>query len=341
MGGTGAARRFGRTVRVWLVSGAVVATMAATVSSDAATPAPSDLSLPKYVVSVGMGGHDWAQVLRRKASRRIEPVVPVPVPAPSPGVGRATAVVAAVADRTFVVAAFDPGSCVSLLYRLRLTERGDPEVPQPIPGGPIHGAVASLAVGPDDSKIAYVTTPCTDRAVPHAAITALNVSTRERRTWSLSTPSVVGDPKWGSDGRTLGYALGEGVPDPVKGFALTSGAVRSIDTTTGETSLLAGRAVYRPNGGVLERATLDRSLRAGTAVVHDPRSGDRRWFSFGPGRSPRLIDVIRANTSVFLAATRGSERRHECGGDIDAFYAMGGRFMPGLPVGLLGCSMAS
>ncbi|GAA4624644.1 hypothetical protein GCM10023196_025610 [Actinoallomurus vinaceus] len=87
----GAARRFGRTARVWLVSGVVVAAMAATVSSETTAPAPSGLSVPKYVVSVGMGGQDWAQVLRRATPRALEAV-----PVPSPGFGRAAAVVAAV-----------------------------------------------------------------------------------------------------------------------------------------------------------------------------------------------------------------------------------------------------
>ncbi|GAA4624642.1 hypothetical protein GCM10023196_025600 [Actinoallomurus vinaceus] len=74
-------------------------------------------------------------------------------------------------------------------------------------------------------------------------------------------------------------------------------------------------------------------------MVRDPRSGDQRWFCFGPGRSPRLIELIKADT-VVLMATRGSDRRHECGGDIDAVYESGGRFMPGLPAGHLGCSQA-
>ncbi|WP_433185810.1 hypothetical protein [Actinoallomurus sp. CA-150999] len=322
--------------RVWLVSGAVVATLAAAVSSDAATPAPSVLSLPKYVVSVTTGGQAWAQVLRGKTFRAFDAV-----PAPSPGAGRATAVVAAIADRTFVVAAFDPKSCVSRLYRLRLTEQGRPEVPRPIPGGPIHAAVAGLAVGPDDSKIAFTTASCADTVVPRASVTVLNVVTRERRTWSLGAPSVVGDLTWGSDGRTLGYALGEGVPDRAEGFALTSGTLRSLDTTAGETSLLAGRVVFRPADGVLESATLDSGLRTGTAFVRDTRSGARKWFSFGHGRSPRLIEVIPANTLVAVA-TRGAGRRHECGGDIDAFGRLiDGHFTPRVLDMQLECGTAS
>src|SRR5262249_26787333 len=151
-----------------------------------------------------------------------------------------------------------------------LTEQGRPEKPRPIPGGPIRSAVAGLAVGPDDTKIAYATAPCADTAVPHASVTVLSAG--GHRTWSLDTPSVVGDLRWGSDGRTLGYALGQ-----VEGFSLATGTVRALDTTTRRTSLLAGRVVYRPAAGVLERAALDRSLYPALAVVRDPRSGDRRW----------------------------------------------------------------
>ncbi|GAB3981476.1 hypothetical protein GCM10029978_082510 [Actinoallomurus acanthiterrae] len=332
MGGAG--RRFGRTVRLWLASGAVVATMAATVSSDVVAPPPSGRSEPEFAVSVEGSGPGWAQVLEASTSRVLGEV-----PAPSSAIGRPVAVVAAAADRTFVLAASDPARCVSRLYRLRLSEQGDAEKPRPIPGGPIRAAVAGLAVDPYDSKIAYATAPCGNTAAPHASVTVLDTLTGEHRIWSLDTPSVVGDLRWGSDGRTLGYALGQGVPAQV-GFTPTTGTVRALDTTTRGTSLLAGRVVYRPADGVLESASLDRSSYPSIVVIRDPRSGDRSWFSVGLGRSPRLLQVIPAGTAVFTAM-KIVGRLHQCGGDVDAFGRLiDGRFTSDVRGGHLACTRA-
>lgn len=96
--------------------------------------------------------------------------------------------------------------CESRIYRFRLGSDGHATDIAPLPGGVIPSRVAGLAMSPDGDRVAFATTPCTEvPQPPRATLTVLDIDSGNRRTWSTTAPSVIGEIVWASDNDTLGY----------------------------------------------------------------------------------------------------------------------------------------
>ncbi|MEU9023385.1 hypothetical protein [Actinomadura sp. NPDC048394] len=306
----------------------------------------------------------WFQVRSAPSSGRSRVIASVP--APSPATGRAHQIVAA-PDGTFVIASSRATPCESRLYRVGLTPRGRPARITPIRGGVTPALVAGLAISPDGRHIAYATEPCDPQSAkragagqqgsspaipaspPHATLTMLDAATGNRRTWSASGSSVVGEIIWAGDNRTIGYTLGDvaaptattpASPGPdVNGPPVGGLAVHALDTTAVGTDLRSGRILFRAPGGsqVLTSVTMNLDGRTGDGVLEEGHPATTKLFKFGEGQPMRITKVFPPEPGVMRAFSSGGPPRYACATGIDAF----GRVIRGAfvgPIGLIGVS---
>ena len=193
--------------------------------------------------------------------------------------GSGAAGLAAYGDgRDLVIAKPEGARCATRLYRLRLSPRGVPGPLTPV-GGPLRGAVSSLAASANGQVIAYTLRGC-DKGQP-GYLRVLDVRTGRIRQWTgLSIAGI-------SPGRV---AISGALSLSASGALL---AFPALDTTVG------GRVT----------AQVVRVLRTGAAA--GPVVARSRVVVRGPVAGPNLqgVAISRDGGSFYLCSVRASRNR--------------------------------
>ncbi|TDC44006.1 hypothetical protein E1281_34655 [Actinomadura sp. KC345] len=256
---------------------------------------------------------------------------------PPPSAGQARELVAGPDGDFFVVSSRDK-PCESRLYRFGLAGDGQVTGIEPLEGGVVPSRVAGLAISPDGDRIAYTTAPCDDGAQPSAGLTVRDVESDDRRTWSTSGPTIIGEVVWADDNRTVGYTIGDVRPvgpsvasRPVRtaGLGIRNVAVHALDTdeqrdTDGQgADLRGGRVLFRqPDGpGNVSTAVMAPDGRTGYGVMKKGEPPDTILFTFTEGKPMRVSKTIpgRPNNGQLVAVSIGEDRpRYACLGGVDS-----------------------
>ncbi|GAA2154610.1 hypothetical protein [Actinomadura napierensis] len=283
---------------------------------------------PRFLLTAGRQGQ-WLEVRTMPRTGAREQVVDAVEPPASAG---AVQEILAGPDGTFVVAASRRDPCETRLFQFRLTGDGHVTGLAPLRGGTTPALVAGLAMNRRGDRLAYTTAPCTPNPPnpPHvlapaspssAVLTVLDTETGDRRTWSASGPSVIGEIVWAHDGRTLGYATGDVVPGSAREAVLRSVTVRAVDTRAGGSGLREGRVLFRaPDGqGTVTSATMSPDGRSGYGIMRRPRA--TVLFSFTGGEPMHVTRTIPQEPGVVLAIgfVSSGEPRYACLNGLDAF----------------------
>jgi hypothetical protein len=355
-----------------LVAGVVVGIVVAQSSEDdppaAGDGASERVWKPRFMVTAGKSGDvsgkaesPWFQVHDIADGGRQRLVVSVPPPSPSSGEVKS---IVAGPGRMFVVAAWRAKPCETVLYRFKLTEDGRPQDFTPITGGSTPALVAGLAISPDGRRIAFATAPCGDapeRSLPATTPITLAVldSTGQRRTWTSSGPTIIGNIVWADDSRTVGYTTGKVVspvpptsPPPTSSRnvprAETVGAiqVRALHTEAPGTDLLAGRVLFdhSDEDGTVNTAVMARDGRTGFGVMEKGEPPSTIVFAFSEGEPMRVTSTIPADpkgNTVMLSVVGDSDPRYACLGGVDAFGRVSDGKLRSSSRGNLQCSAAN
>ena len=327
------------TVPVAVTAGASVLAVAAWLGVRGEQPRTRDVRgepMPRYMLTAASvrtspGRAPWFQILGLAKAARPRPVHSVPPPSPSAG---SVQEIVAGPGGTFVAVASRSGPCRSDLHRFRLTEDGRATGIRPIPGGTVAALAGGVAISPDGRRLAFATAPCAPtadasrpRAARHAraALTVLDTTTGERRTWNGPDDAVIGGIVWAADGRTLGYLLGR-----TAGDGLHDTAVHALDTRAPGSGLRSADVLYRhPDGpDTLTSAVMNADGRSGSGVLRKKQPPSTVLFTFAKGRPPRVTKTIPDGPRGGITVTLNSgEPRYACLQGPDAF----GRTKKGTP----------
>jgi hypothetical protein len=309
---------------------------------------------PRFMVTAGKSGdvsktgppsevpwfqiHDISDGGRQRLVASVKP--------PSPSAGEVKSIVAG-PGRMFLVAAWRAKPCETVLYRFKLTDDGQAEDITPVTGGSIPALVAGLAISPDSRRIAYATAPCGEdptrspRAETPTALAVLETTTGQRRTWTSSRPTIVGEIVWASDSRTVGYTTGDVLPEPSpptgspspsgrqvpRGSPVGAIQVRALHSEAPGTDLLAGRVLFNSSvqDGTVASAVMNPDGRTGYGVLHKGDPPSIVMFAFSEGEAMRVTSTLPANpegsVGVF-SVTGGEGPRFACLNGVDAFGRM-------------------
>ncbi|SNT34212.1 hypothetical protein SAMN05443665_102471 [Actinomadura meyerae] len=249
---------------------------------------------------------------------------------------------------TFVVAATRKETCESRFYRGKVSTDGRVQGIEPFRQVTVPALVAGLALSPDGDRLAYTTAPCTPEGErppePRANVTVLDIDSGHRRTWTTTTPSVIGEIVWARDGRTLGYAVsdiligslpGEDVPpgeppyparpaQPVGpvGSKVQAVAVHALDTEAPGTDLRKGRLLFRQSAdsGTVMSVVMKPDGRSGFGAMEREQPPSTVIFSFSEGKPIRVTSSRPRKPNVATGIVFGfTEPRYACLNGLDSF----------------------
>jgi hypothetical protein len=317
-----------------LVAGVVVGIVVAAPRSDDAPAAGGsgksrqDWTQPRFVVTAKSWGEGsrsdaWFQVYDLADGghgRVVDAVEP-----PSASAGEVTSIVAG-PDSTFVVAAWRVQSCETSLYRFTLTDDGHATELAPVTRKSIPALAAGLAISPDGRRIAYATGPCGDDpehsppATAPIALTVLDTTTGQHRTWTSSRPMIVGEIVWADDNRTVGYTTAEIIP---AGGTVGPVQVHATDTENPDTDLLSGRVLFTQAdpADVVTTAVMNVDGRTGYGALRTEQPPSTVLFTFGEGQPVQVTQTIPDDPDSISAMSFADEAgpRYACLEGIDAF----------------------
>jgi hypothetical protein len=342
----------GRQRRLWrwaipigaavLVAGVLVEIV---VSQDQPEAGPKrEWGKPRFLVTAGKSGdvsgtagtpwfqiHDVSDGGTQRLVANIDP--------PSPSAGEVGNIVSG-PGTTFVLAASRAKPCETVLYRFKLTDDGHAKDIAPVTGGSIPALVGGLAISPDGRRIAYATAPCGDERESTPAATApitlavLDTTTGQRRAWTSSRATIVGEIVWASDSHTVGYTKSDVTSTaPPAGTSrqmprvATVGAVqvRAVDVDVPGTDLLAGRVLFDSPGEagtVVATAVMNSDGRTGYGVQQKGKPPSTLLFTFGEGEPMKITSTIPASSNgsaAMISVSSGDGPRYACLNGVDAF----------------------
>lgn len=303
---------------------------------------------PRFLLTAGKSGDvsrtaesPWFQIQEIADSGRTQRLV-ASVQSPSPSAGEVRSIVGG-PGRTFVVAAWRAEPCETVLYRFKLTDDGQAKDITPVTGGRTPALVAGLAISPDGRRIAYATAPCGEDpesslpATTPITLAVLETTTGQRRTWTSSRPTIVGEIVWAGDSRTVGYTTGEvisttppaGSPPPTsrgepRGDTVGAIQVRTLHSEALGADLLAGRVLFSPSDedGTVGTAVMNPDGKSGYGVAHKDEPPSTIMFTFNEGQSTRVTETIHADptSAVTVHSVAGGDGpRYACLNGVDAF----------------------
>jgi hypothetical protein len=320
------------------VVGVVVGVAVAAAPQDDDVPAAGgsgksrqDWTQPRFVVTTDSLGGDsgsaaWFQIYDLADGGK-ERVVDAVQP-PSASAGEVTSIVAG-PDNTFVVAAWRVRSCETSLYRFTLTDDGHAKDLAPVTRKSIPALAAGLAISPDGRRIAYATGPCGNNpessppATAPIALTVLDTTTEQHRTWTSSRPTIIGEIVWAGDNRTIGYTTAEIIPADE-----TVGAVQvhATDVENPDTDLLSGRVLFTQadRTDMVTTAVMSADGRTGYGALREEQPPSTVLFTFSEGQPIHVTETIpeEPNSVSMMSFADDSGPRYACLGGIDAFGRM-------------------
>jgi len=212
-----------------------------------------------------------------------------------------------------------------------------------IPGGVVPALVGSLAISPDNTRLAYTTAPCATsprplpRGVPdhpsaalpgNASLTVLEMTTGAHRTWTTDRPSVVGEIVWAADGATLGYTVAEvhpvpqGDPSQPPGDIVDTLTMRTLDTGSAGTDLLAGPALFhQPDGASVTSAIMNLDGHTGVGTMRQASPPAIATFDFAAGQPIVVTHTFPITNRDLYSITLGDRNtpRYACLDGVDPF----------------------
>lgn len=361
-------------VRRWAAPVALAVSVAASITAvqllvddpvPSATSHPDD-RLPRFMLKVGSmagasAGNEPAPWFEVRAvgpdgrAHQVDSVLP-----PTPDAAEAQAILAG-PEGTFVLTASRKNPCESRFYRFRLTRDGHVTNMGPLHAEAVPAFVAGLAMSPDGRRLAYTTAPCTDdtpqTSTPRASVTVLDIDAGQHRTWTVGTPSVIGEIVWARDNRTLGYTLSQVRPDAPLGPDIPPGhmhlpggravqevTMHALDTDARGTDLRAARVLFRrraSSSGQITTMVMNPDGRTGYGAMKKRHPPSTIVFSFGEGEPMRVTSTIpqKPNTLTAIAFSHGGDPRYACLNGLDSFGRVSdGGFTP-TPISA-GCGIA-
>jgi hypothetical protein len=295
---------------------------------------------PRFLLTAGRPGESqtddgrtpWLEVRALEQGQGELPLAGSAAP-PSPEAGELREIVPGPGG-SFLVVSSRRSPCESRLYRFGLTDAGHVKKIERLSEDVIPALAAGLAMSPDGDRIAYTTAPCAadpQAPLPPATVTVLDSDSNRRRTWTATTPSLVGEIAWARDNRTLGYTLSDVQDAPSQGAmpgvpvqrTIGNATVHALDTGAQGADLGGGDILFRQpaDSGTVTTAGMNPDGRTGYGVIERKQPASTVFFTFAEGEPMHVTRTVeRKQNTVSLFVVSGKNRpRYACMGGVDAF----------------------